>query len=67
MTLKVNGKPRDFADGLTVVQLLDNLGMSRPKGVAVEVNREIVPRSSHTETVLQDGDEVNIYQAVGGG
>ena len=35
--------------------------------VAVELNLEIVPRSRHAETVLQDGDRVEVVHAIGGG
>lgn len=66
MQVFVNGELRQLRDGLTVAQLVDELGMS-DRRIAVEVNLEIVPRSLHTQRVMQDGDKVEIVQAIGGG
>jgi sulfur carrier protein len=49
-----------------VAAFLDSLGLPQ-KGVAVERNREIVPKSRYVETVLQAGDRIEIVQFVGGG
>ena len=62
----VNGSPREVPDGLSVRQLVEHLGLSGGP-VAVEVNREIVPRATYGETVLRDGDAVEIIHFVGGG
>jgi len=64
--LVVNGEPRDVADGSTVEQLVVALGIDR-RSVAVERNREIVPRSQHATTPLAEGDRVEIVTMVGGG
>ena len=67
MKLVVNGESRDFpSTALTVVELLESLGLSQRR-VAVEVNRRIVPRASHAQATLNDGDIVEIVQFVGGG
>jgi thiamine biosynthesis protein ThiS len=66
MDLVINGETRDFASKLTVASLLDHLGMKQDR-VAVELNREIVPRSQWPETQLSDGDRLEIVQFVGGG
>ncbi len=66
MKLVVNGEPRELADGATVEQLVAALGVDR-RSVAVERNREIVPRSQHATTPLADGDRVEIVTMVGGG
>ncbi len=66
MRLEVNGEPRDVPAGTTVAGLLELLELgARP--VAVERNREIVPRSTHGEALLADGDEIEIVTMVGGG
>ena len=65
LTLTVNGEPR-CAAAATVAALVDELGLDRRK-VAVERNREIVPRSLHAATALADGDRIEIVQFVGGG
>jgi sulfur carrier protein len=66
MNLVVNGEPREVEDGTTVEQLVAALGVDR-RSVAVERNREIVPRSRHAATPLRDGDRVEIVTMVGGG
>ncbi len=66
MNLFVNGEPRDVADGATVESLLAALGVDRRR-VAVEKNREIVPRAEHAATPLAEGDRVEIVAMVGGG
>jgi sulfur carrier protein len=62
----VNGQERVLAAPVTVAALLDELGMAG-KRVAVEVNREIVPRSRHGEFRLSDSDRVEVVFAIGGG
>jgi sulfur carrier protein len=64
--IHVNGQPARFEEGFTVAALLDSLGR-KPLGLAVEVNREVVPRSLHGETRLRTGDRVEIVHMVGGG
>ncbi len=63
--LQVNGTERN-ADGLTVEALIAQEGLPRDR-VAVERNGEIVPRARYADTVLQDGDRVEIVRFVGGG
>lgn len=66
MQIWVNGEPREAPDGQTVRELVQALDLS-PQGVAVEVNREVVPRGTHAEHVLHDGDRVEVVRAIGGG
>jgi len=66
MQITVNGETRDVADGLAVAGLLETLGVPR-QATAVEVNRDLVPRSEHARHVLADGDAVEIVTLVGGG
>jgi sulfur carrier protein len=66
MRVQVNGESREVAAGSTVLALLASLGLEgRP--VAVERNTEIVPRAQHADTVLADGDQLEVVQFVGGG
>lgn len=62
----VNGEEREVRIGATVADLLADLGLTKGP-VAVEVNREIVPRSRHAEQALASGDRVEIVTMVGGG
>ena len=66
MDIVLNGENRDFPAPLTVAGLLVAIGLGE-KRVAVEVNREVVPRSRHQTRALADGDRVEIIQAIGGG
>lgn len=66
MKLFLNGEPAETPDGATVAGFLDQLGLPQ-RGVAVERNREIVPKSAYADTVLSEGDRIEIVQFVGGG
>ena len=66
MTITVNGEERTLSDGATIDRLLDALKVSRG-AFAIEVNREIVPKATHGQHVLKDGDRVEIVTFVGGG
>jgi sulfur carrier protein len=61
-----NGQTREIDDRATIAALLVELNLT-PKHVAVEVNREVVPRSQHAEHALAAGDEVEVVTLVGGG
>lgn len=66
MTLLVNGDPREATKGVSVQELLETLEI-RGEAVAVEVNREVVPRADRADRVLVEGDRVEIVTFVGGG
>lgn len=66
MKLTVNGEARDVPDGVTVQVLLEHLELVQGP-VAVEVNREIVPRAEHRARTLANGDVLEIVHLVGGG
>ena len=51
---------------MTLAALIEQLDM-KPKYVAVERNRELVPRARHAECLLQPGDQLEIVTLVGGG
>lgn len=66
ISIVVNGSPRDVGDGTTVAALIAELGLG-DRRVAVERNREVVPRAQHGETVLATGDRLEVVTFVGGG
>jgi len=66
MQLVVNGQNREADSGMTVTHLLEILDLLGRR-VAVEVNGEIVPRSQYDLSQLQEGDRVEVVQAIGGG
>lgn len=66
MKITLNGESRTVDDGSTVNSLLLGLGLD-PRKVAVERNREIVPKSQYAEVALAEGDVLEIVHFIGGG
>lgn len=66
MELVINGESRTFEGVTTLVELIDKLGIKGDR-VAVELNRDIVPRAQWPETKLNPGDKLEIVHFVGGG
>jgi len=66
MYITLNGSDREIPDNLSAGALLQNLGLAG-KRLALEINQEIVPRSTFDSRLLQAGDRVEIVQAIGGG
>lgn len=64
--ITVNGQLRRVAEGTTLAELLEQLGLA-DKHVAVEANLELVPRQRHAGHRLADGDRLEIVTLVGGG
>ncbi|MGE0786001.1 MAG: sulfur carrier protein ThiS [Sandaracinaceae bacterium] len=67
MRIQVNGEARELMPGTTVGQLLMELGLGPPTLVAVERNRQIIPRAEHSSTAIAEGDALEIVEFVGGG
>jgi len=71
MKVHINGEERNFPDQatpapFTLAALIESLAM-KPDRVAVELNRDIVPRDRWPDTMLKDGDRLEIVHFVGGG
>ena len=62
----VNGEPKAIQAGTTVAKLLEGLQL-KPRFVAVERNRNLIPRAEHAACVLETGDRLEIVTLVGGG
>ena len=62
----INGEACEVEDGATIAAMLTAIGLD-PKRVAVERNREIVPRSSLVAVAVAEGDAYEIVHFVGGG
>jgi len=62
----VNGEEFEIDSGSSVAKLVEERGLDRSR-VAVELNGEIVPRGTFDDTLLHDGDKVEIVHFVGGG
>jgi len=66
MKLQINGEDREFSSPLSLAVLLEQMGLKADR-VAVELNRNIVPRDQWAATGLQEGDQLEIVHFVGGG
>ena len=66
LSLTINGESRSFSTSLTVAGLVEAMELAG-KRVAIERNGEIVPRSTYPDTLLADGDKLEVVVAVGGG
>lgn len=66
MNIHLNGEPRDLAPGTTARALIESLGL-KPELMAVQINERILERDLLSETVLADGDVVELIRIVGGG
>lgn len=66
MQITLNGSPFTLNENITVAELVTQLAIDT-KQVAVEKNREIVPKSTYAKTSIMEGDEVEIVSFIGGG
>ncbi len=66
MRLVIDGEERTFAGVATVAELVAQLGM-KPDRVAIELNRNIIPRAAWAATPLAESDQLEIVHFVGGG
>lgn len=66
MKISLNDELIALENPLTVQELLTQLGYSQP-GSALAVNQTIIPRDSWDNRLLQDGDDILLFQAIAGG
>jgi sulfur carrier protein len=64
--IQVNGESREFPDGLSLEELIKQLGV-RKETVVAEVNRKIIQNPQRGDCRLAEGDQVELIQFVGGG
>jgi sulfur carrier protein len=64
--VELNGAEITVERGLTLGQLIDNRGLER-RMIAVEYNGEIIPRHDYDDTLINDGDTLEVVHMVGGG
>jgi sulfur carrier protein len=67
MKLRVSGNQKDYADGLTVSQLIELEKVETPMYVTVSINDEFVESGAFAKTALHDGDSVEFLYFMGGG
>lgn len=66
MNIIVNGEDREAPSGASVADLVSLMGLPE-KGVAVERNRAVTPKSLWSQALLEEGDRIEIVHFVGGG
>ena len=66
MKIIINGSSREVPDNLSASELILSLGLAN-KRLALEINREIVPRSTFESHIIHADDKVEIVHAIGGG
>jgi len=66
MNITLNGEKKEVPDGLTVAGLLEHLSIQSQR-VAVELNENIVRKTQYAETVLRNGDSLEVVSFMGGG
>ena len=66
MQLIVNGQQQSFDKPINIQQLVEHLSLQN-KRIAIECNGEIIPRSRFLDQILEEGDQLEIIVAVGGG
>ena len=66
LKIEVNGQVHEVPEGTTLADLIRRLG-KQPQYLAVERNRQLVPRARHAKCLLADGDRLEIVTLVGGG
>ncbi len=64
--IMLNGAEREVEPGTTIAQLIDEITKDRSR-VAVERNRAIAPRSTWAQSLVAEGDEIEVVTLVGGG
>ena len=66
ITIVLNGDNKQVDNNTSVSQLLEKLDLTE-KRLAVEINQQIIPRSNFSNLMLNEKDNVEIVQAIGGG
>jgi len=66
MRVVINGEAQMLKDGLSIAQLIADLGLNRRR-IAVELNRQIIARDTYEQRIIANNDELEIVNFVGGG
>ena len=66
MNILLNNKSEILFDGTTIQMLLEDKNIEN-KYFAVEINRQVIPKSDHGTYIIKDGDKIEIITAIGGG
>ena len=67
MFVNLNGKTHEIKLGLTLINLIEELGLAERKAIAIALNGEVLKREDYAGIVLSEGDALEIVRAIGGG
>tara|TARA_B110000438_G_C15343147_1_gene448806 strand:- start:175 stop:381 length:207 start_codon:yes stop_codon:yes gene_type:complete len=67
MNIIVNGENKSVTESLTMIDLLDVLGLQNKQSIAVAINGEILSKKDHPKYIIKEDDIVEIVHAIGGG
>ena len=67
MKVVVNGETKDLAASVSLAEVVSQTGARGPRGVAVAVNGEVIPKSAWPTVSLSENDRVEVLAAIGGG
>ena len=65
--VNLNGKAHEIKLGLSLIKLLEELGLAERKAIAIALNGEVLKREEYAGIVLNEGDSLEIVRAIGGG
>ncbi|WP_248623431.1 sulfur carrier protein ThiS [Citrobacter koseri] len=66
MQIQFNDEPMPCADGLSIIDLLTQLNQLKP-GAALALNQQILPREQWEQQIVQEGDQILLFQVIAGG
>ena len=66
MTIQINRNPQQVSCGANLEQIIAQFDLPK-QGCVFAINNQVVPRSAWTETLLSDGDDISLFQAIAGG
>lgn len=66
MKVTINGNEMEFQDGINIQEMLESIN-NTTKMIVIEKNLEIVPKETFSQTILKEGDTIEIISFVGGG
>tara|TARA_B100000749_G_scaffold280079_1_gene274703 strand:+ start:733 stop:939 length:207 start_codon:yes stop_codon:yes gene_type:complete len=67
MNINLNGKTSEIKSGSSLMSLIDELGLTGRKAIAIALNGEVLTRERYKEIILNEGDSLEVVRAIGGG
>ena len=67
MNINLNGKASEIKSGSSLMSLIDELGLTGRKAIAIALNGEVLTRERYKDIILNEGDSLEVVRAIGGG